>query len=706
MELKEYKKLIKVKGYGERLHQKEFLTNNEFDNSRKPYVLGAGTSAGKGPMAIMWLEMFYQNLANKNKPTLFVAASKTVLRDNIHNVLKGFKPSFSYSIVKDKKTLIAALERKAQVLVLIPQTIKSYYKLLPKVHNFILDEAHEWYFAKVKSGTDSSLTKILNHTNPTKQLLLTGTPSKFISDGSKFNFQFVPVMDLYDAGLVSNVKMEIVSSTYDFKANDWLGNYGNLKKTKTNSPKQAEDALVSVCNEMINKLKNPLKEWYNINNVTKNSIGKLFDYLDKTIIYTHSLKQAKRFYEILNSKKELKGKVLSSNSETDPDSIEFNKFKTESEYKVLIAVDRGRIGFDMPELFHIVDFTMTQNLDILLQMYGRLLRKSDLQKKKQKIYFKVATKNTADYFVDLMTAMLCLTHMDWYSKYNGKNMGGIQIPKVLTKSIRNKQYNNNQSKKKSSKVKPYVSLTELGIPLDLNFFRQSILHSSNGKFNTIAETTLDDVRRECFDIRKGNTTWEYEEITKEASKFKRIIDFIKFDKEHYNMYQFAYKKGWREIFNHCEMKNKEITKADIIKSANEYDDYTKWRIECNGLCSKAHRLGIIDIVTKHMKKRNTQWTKKMIIDESKKYSSKTEFKNNSAAYGAARRFGILENVTKHMNRPKPVNCKKVLQKDLNGKLIKVWDSMMDAQNEYNSTIQKALYKKQPNALGFIWEYKK
>ena len=172
------------------------------------------------------------------------------------------------------------------------------------------------------------------------------------------------------------------------------------------------------------------------------------------------------------------------------------------------------------------------------------------------------------------------------------------------------------------------------------------------------------------------------------------------------MYQFAYKKGWREIFNHCEMKNKEITKADIIKSANEYDDYTKWRIECNGLCSKAHRLGIIDIVTKHMKKRNTQWTKKMIIDESKKYSSKTEFKNNSAAYGAARRFGILENVTKHMNRPKPVNCKKVLQKDLNGKLIKVWDSMMDAQNEYNSTIQKALYKKQPNALGFIWEYKK
>lgn len=504
MNLKDYKQLCKVKGYDIREHQKDFLTNNAFDNSRKPFVLGAGTSSGKGPMSIMWLELFYQNQANKNKTTLFVSASKTILRDNIHGVLKNFKPSFSYSIVKDKKTLIAALERNAQVLVLIPQTIKSYYKLLPKIHTFILDEAHEWYFAKTKGNNQSLVTKILKHIQPTKQLLLTGTPSKFIADGSKFNFQFVPVMDLYDAGLVSNVKMEIVSSTYDFKANDWQGTYGNLKATKTNSPKQAEDALVAVCKEMIDKLKNPLKEWYSINNVTKNSIGKLFDYMDKTIIYTHSLNQANKFHKILNAKKELSGRVLVSHSENDPDSIEFNKFKTEDKYKVLVAVDRGRIGFDMPELFNIVDFTMTQNLDMLLQMYGRLLRKSDLQKKKQKIYFKVSTKNTADYFVDLMTAMLCLTDMKWYSMYNGKNMAGIQIPKVLTKSIRNKQYTNNQSKKKSNKVKPIVSLTELGIPLDLNFFRQSILHSSHGKFNTIAETTLEDVRRECFNISGHN----------------------------------------------------------------------------------------------------------------------------------------------------------------------------------------------------------
>jgi superfamily II DNA or RNA helicase len=498
MKFIDYKNLIEVKNYDERAHQREFLTNNAFDNSVLPFVLGAGTSSGKGPMAVMYLELFYKNPLNKNKFTLFVSASKTVLRDNIEGVIKEFNPSFTYSIVKDKKSLLEALSKKSQVIVLIPQTIKNYYSLLPKVHNFILDEAHEWYFAKTKGRKQSILDKIIKHIKPTKQLLLTGTPSKFVANGDKFNFQFVPVMDLYDAGLVSNVKVEVVSSTYEFKANDWLGTYGNLKSTKTNSAKQSEDALYEVCKEMIDKLKNPLKEWYNVNNITKHSFGKLFKFMDKTIIYTHSKKQADKFYKILNEKRDLKGKVLLSHSENDPDSIEFNKFKTDENYHILIAVDRGRIGFDMPKLRYIIDFTMTQNLDMLLQMYGRLLRKDD--KIKNKTYFKVATKNTADYFVDLMTAMLCLTTKEYYSKYNGKNMGGIRIPKVLTKSIRNKQYQQSQSKTKSNKVKPYVSLTELGIPLDLNFFRQSILHTSNGKFNTIAETTLDDVRREFFEL--------------------------------------------------------------------------------------------------------------------------------------------------------------------------------------------------------------
>ena len=654
MNLKDYKQLCKVKGYDIREHQKEFLTNDAFDNSRKPFVLGAGTSSGKGPMSIMWLELFYKNPANKNKTTLFVSASKTILRDNIHEVLKKFKPSFSYSIVKDKKTLIAALERNAQVIVLIPQTINSYYKLLPKIYTFILDEAHEWYFAIGRNTNKESLiTKILKHTQPTKQLLLTGTPSKFIAKGDKFNFQFVPVMDLYDAGLVSNVKMEIVSSTYDFKANDWKGTYGNLKDNKTNSPKQAEDALVAVCKEMIDKLKNPLKEWYNINNVTKNSIGKLFDYMDKTIIYTHSLNQANKFHKILNSKKELTNKVLVSHSENDPDSIEFNKFKTEDKYKVLIAVDRGRIGFDMPELFNIVDFTLTQNLDLLLQMYGRLLRKSDLQKKKQKIYFKVATKNTADYFVDLMTAMLCLTHMDWYSMYNGKNMSGIQIPKVLTKSIRNKQFTNNQSKNKSNKVKPYISLTELGIPLDLNFFRQSILHTSNSKFNTIAETTLENCRREIFGITKFPTGYwnDIQKIEMEAKKYKTKKDFMSLSS---GAYYAALRLNIISNFEKYWIIPNKWTIENIFLEAKKYKTRKEFADNNNSAYNAARKSKLMNDICAHMvfqRKINNFWDINSITKEAKKYKTRGEFaKMCQTAYNKSKKLNILHKIFPIVNK--------------------------------------------------------
>jgi hypothetical protein len=155
----------------------------------------------------------------------------------------------------------------------------------------------------------------------------------------------------------------------------------------------------------------------------------------------------------------------------------------------------------MPELFNIVDFTMTQSLDMLLQMYGRLLRKSDMNPNKTKIYFKVATKNTSDYFVDLMTAMLCLTNMEWYSKYNGKNMGGIRIPKVLNGRRTNSNTSSEIGTSTSRRTKPYISIEELGIPLDLKFFKQDIFHSSNSLFDTVAWTTLDDVRKEFFGLK-------------------------------------------------------------------------------------------------------------------------------------------------------------------------------------------------------------
>lgn len=513
----QFNSIIKSRGLTELPYQKDFLTNKLYQNPSKPVVFAAGTSAGKTFTMAMWLEIFYSDSKNKNKISLLIPASKTVLRDNTKNSFEEFNPSFSYVICKDKKDLQQAIDDKIQVIIALPQTLIRSISILPKVERFILDEAHQWYF---KTTIQSLIKKV----KPNYQLLLTGSPSRFVAQNDKFICKFVPVMELYELGHVHNAKIEVVSSSYDFKQADYLSSYGNLKSNKTNSPTKAKQALEMVIDEMITKLKSTTSSKITRNWKGINKVNSFFNHLSKTIIYTHSTKQADTFFKILDKK--MKGSVLLSHSENDGKSELFTQFQNDDNIRILIAVDRGRLGFNMPELFNIVDFTMTQSLDMLLQMYGRLLRKSADNPDKQKIYFKVATKNTADYFVDLMTAMLCLTTNDeptyYYSSYNGKNMGGIRIPKVLMNKKRVKAHIPSQLAKSKS-TKPYVSLTELGIPSDLNLFKQSALHSSDGLFHSIAWTTLDDVRREFFNITIKNQFSEKMPF-EEAREFVRKLN--------------------------------------------------------------------------------------------------------------------------------------------------------------------------------------
>jgi superfamily II DNA or RNA helicase len=535
-----YNDILLKRSFRELDYQKNFLTS-EYD-STKPFVLAAGTSSGKTFMAIMWLEIFYSLFANKTKKTLVIPYAMKVLRDNFSNELSSFSPSFSYCVATTKEELIECLNSDCQVVVALPQSLSNSIDLLPKFHNFILDEAHQWYGKK-------TINDIIKKIQPKYQLLLTGTPSRFIAKGDKFNFQFVPVMHLFGLKQVSNVRVEVVSSTYDFKQSDYLSSYGNLKGGKINK-KNTDEALIAVCKEMLKRIKNPIKQ-PNASRVTKNVLS-VFNEIGKTIVFCHSLKQANAIYDSLNGFKDLTGKVLLSHSENDSDSENFITFKDNDSYSILVAVDRGKLGFNIPELFNVVDFTLTQSLDMLMQMYGRLLRLSTTDK--PKTYYKVATKNTASYYVDLMTAMLCLTDMEWYSKYNGKNMGGILIPKVLSNTKSKSKSNTTTSKSKTTK--PSVSLADLDIPLDLNLFKTAYRNDGD-KFGTIAWTTLDDCRREFFSI--GNYTILENVVSFQDAKKICLQHNIKSVKE------------YRKFFN--ENKNYNIPKNPEITYKNEWISY-------------------------------------------------------------------------------------------------------------------------------------
>jgi len=642
---KTYKGITTEKGLESIAYQNQFFGKKIWENAINPLVLAAGTSAGKTITSLISLEIFYSDSKNSNKRTLVVPASKTVLRDNYSIELEKFNPNFGYFVATNKKELEEAIKDKSyQVIIALPQTISRNYKLLPKIHNFILDEAHQWYFK-------TTIQTIIKHIKPTKQLLLTGTPSRFIAKGNGFDFFFVPVMDLYNEDRVSNIKIEVVSSSYDFKQKDYLSKYGNLKASKTNSAKQAKDALSMVCDEMILKLRSRLGNKYLSNLRGANKISSLFNDLDKTIIFCHSVKQSNAFFKELNSMKGLKDKVLLSHSNNDKDSEYFETFRTQSEYKVLVAVDRGKLGYNLPDLFNVVDFTLTQSLDMILQMMGRILRLSD--KDKQKTYFKVATKNTAGYFVDLMTGALCLFTNDsptnYYSSYNGKNMGGILIPKVLTKSTKSGQ-KSTQSTNGKKGTQQLKSLEELGIPLDLNLFKQDIMYSQSDKFGTIAWTTLDECKQKFFGLHHIQTVpknyWNKQTISEEAKKYTNYKDFRKYGKAACGKARIL--GILYDVTKHMNKKGIWTSKEDIILEAKKYKTLNEFRINSNPCYQQSKKLGVFEIATKHMIKLN-RWTTQSALLEAKKYNRKDEFQKS--ARGAAQllyKEGLWDKATNHM----------------------------------------------------------
>jgi superfamily II DNA or RNA helicase len=668
--------------------------------AKKPFVLAAGTSAGKTLTSLIQLEIFYSIPENVKKITLIISSSKTVLRDNFAIALEEFNPSFSYYVVTNKKELQEAIKDGYQVIVCLPQTLNKNYNLFPKVTNFILDEAHQWYFKP-------TIQKIIKHTKPTRQLLLTGTPSRFIAKGDNFEFYFVPVMDLYDNSLVSNIKIEVVSSAYDFKQTDYLSSYGNLKSDKTNSPTKSKESFKVVCDEMILKLRSKLGNKYLANLRGANKISALFNDLKKTIIFCHSLKQANAFYKELYSMKGLNDMVLLSHSQNDKNSEYFEEFRTNSQYKVLVAVDRGKLGYNLPDLFNVVDFTMTQSLDMILQMMGRILRLSN--EDNQKIYFKVATKNTAGYFVDLMTAALCLFKMEWYSKFNGKNMGGILIPKVKTTRPKTKGKSNTTNKKKQTQR--IATLEELGIPLDLNLFNQSIMYSQGDKFSTVAWTTLDECRKEFFgsNVRNANGYWFNKELLIEEGK--KYSSKMEFNKKQAGAVDAAKKMGiWEEICSHMIQQTK-WTKELIIKEAKKYKTLKDFRHNASKAHSAARKLGIFDEITSHMTCRAKKYSENEIKKEAKKYKTLSDFYTKSRPYyRQACDLKIIDKITNHMVKK---NKKAILVFDAKtNKFIKEYNSVRETaigllgKKSAASNISYALSGKIKQAYGYIFEFKK
>ena len=283
-----------------------------------------------------------------------------------------------------------------------------------------MDEAHKWYFA-------STIRGIIRDLKPKHQFLLTGTPFKFNLNRGNFIIDYTSVSSLYKMGYIGDVNMQVLHTSLPLSRLDWVSMTDNIRPDKRIGKEDLDSVFTEVIQELIKKLKLPMKNLSSAHNISRNALS-VFGKLQKTIIFTHGIPEANCLSEYL---KACGVNCIVSHSKVDGEIAEesFKEFAEDKDIKVLVSVNRGKEGFDFSELYNIIDMTYSQNFEVVMQMIGRLLRPS--KEETFKVFYKVAPKNTAGYFTDWMDCLIQLFDDYWYSKFNGRNTLDMRVPNAL-----------------------------------------------------------------------------------------------------------------------------------------------------------------------------------------------------------------------------------------------------------------------------------
>lgn len=508
---KQLRKILEERG----LEFRDNFKRNILDYQKPPlpHVLAAATSAGKTYLTAAKFELYYKcGIIKPTEKVLILASSLTILRDNFVGQFDSFGvESFTYRGIEHHSELEQAQKDKIQVLITIPQTIEKHTDKIKNVKWVVVDEAHKWYFA-------ATIKRIISNLNIKYQFLLTGTPFKFNRRKEEFIIDYTSVRDLYESKMIDDVKLQVLHSSVALTQLDYVSMLGHLKDEKRIGKSELIESLNGVIKQLIKILKLPNKSWASVNNVSRNYLN-VFGKMEKTIIYTNGISEANCVYECLKLNKV---NVLVSHSEhmvngKKENPIEtFNNFRNDNTIKVLVTVDRGKEGFNFPELYNIIDFSYTQDFATCLQMIGRLLRKSN--GKIQKVFYKIAPKNTSSYFTDWMNYLIQLFDNEWYQRYDGTNGRQIRVPNVLLSSNEETTTTRTGGTRITTGEFNPINLDNTGMT-SLSFMDNNKWFKSSDVLSTVATTSLGEIISKLNNT-KYNKEWTDEEIKIELNKYK------------------------------------------------------------------------------------------------------------------------------------------------------------------------------------------
>jgi len=455
-------------------------------SDKKKVVLAAAPNSGKTTMTICIIDLLKE--VNPNLKVLILTHNQVILRDNfVKNIEKLGKP-FNYQVIEGGCDDITE-----DIVIGLPASLNNC-KNLPEFDLVIVDEAHEYYKEKM-------VQRIIRKAKPSRQILLTGTPSPFIGE-KQYDLVYVTGQDVYEAGNSAEVFTEICTSTYFIDHKDYNPE-GDVRKSynfgKNETTVTLDDVMSKVYDRLISKMRqpknyaySPLVDWVFLN---KN--------MGRTMIACRNQSQAKKVGDYFTSKGI---KNIVSISDSDSDNELLRVWEEKQEYRVLIVVRRGVLGFSDETIINLVDMTMTKNINRMFQLYNRVTRKFGNTKK---LYIKVVPANLADYHCVYVSGMLCMLHEEWYTKFNGKNFYEMKVP---IKKNRPKRTNGTGNGKGRGKVKPRIE--DLGCIEPQEMFQY--LNSNKSKlFNPECWTEMGTVisrLNDYYNVRRIHTETILDEI--------------------------------------------------------------------------------------------------------------------------------------------------------------------------------------------------
>jgi|TARA_R110000822_G_C15334345_1_gene494983 hypothetical protein len=461
----------------------------KFINNKTKTVLAIAPGGGKTEIAIYSM-VEYLN-ANPKSRVLVLTHSTNVLLDNFINRLDGLNVNFKYSTDFDPN---------CQVHICLPN---SEGKITGEYDFLIVDEAHENYLAE-------RVQRIIKNIKPTKQLLLTGTPSKFIAAGG-YDICAVAANEI-SSEWFAKLGIELVVSDYP-----WMGNYNSDHEVVKGFDFNVDDTkktLDSIIIKLIDRLKTKFtpEQFNNPSNLTKlKKWAFTYNEIGKTMFVCKTIKQAEVIYSIL------KGNDVNatiSHSECDSENNRIEEFKN-NQYDVLVVVNRARLGYSDDSLMNIIDISGTHNPDIIYQMFCRVVRGTpDMQK----YYLKVTPSRIENKAITHMSvcAALMLTDKEYLLSYNGKNFRSIVIPvRRDTPTVSTTTRENETPTERADRAS--IMLPEFTLDV-IDLFRD-IVHNLDNPVSIYKATTIENVKYDLGQSAKRPTK-TFEELLLSAGGYE------------------------------------------------------------------------------------------------------------------------------------------------------------------------------------------